>query len=102
REIFAQIPHQPAAVRPREVMPPAFSADELYGIVPADPRRPYDARELIARIVDGSECHEFKPRYGTTLVTGFARIHGYDVAILANNGVLLSEAAKKATHFILL
>jgi acetyl-CoA carboxylase carboxyltransferase component len=102
REIFAQMPHAAPALRPGPVTPPAFDPDELYGIVPADPRRPYDARELIARLVDGSECHEFKPRYGTTLVTGFARIHGYDVAILANNGVLLSEAAKKATHFILL
>jgi 3-methylcrotonyl-CoA carboxylase beta subunit len=102
REIFAQMPHETPAVRPRVVIPPVFPAEDLYGIVPADPRRPYDARELIARLVDGSECHEFKPRYGTTLVTGFARIHGYDVAILANNGVLLSEAAKKATHFILL
>jgi 3-methylcrotonyl-CoA carboxylase beta subunit len=102
REIFSQMPHEAPGVRPRAVAPPAFDAEELYGIVPADPRRPYDAREVIARLVDGSEFHEFKPRYGTTLVTGFARLHGYDVAILANNGVLFSEAAKKATHFILL
>jgi 3-methylcrotonyl-CoA carboxylase beta subunit len=102
REIFSEIPHEAPAVRPRAVVPPAFDPQELYGIVPADPRRPYDAREVVARLVDGSEFHEFKPRYGTTLVTGFARLHGYDVAVLANNGVLFSEAAKKATHFILL
>jgi acetyl-CoA carboxylase carboxyltransferase component len=102
REIFAQIPHAVPAVHPGQAPPPAFDPEELYGVVPADPRRPYDAREVIARVVDGSQFHEFKPRYGTTLVTGFARIHGYDVAMLANNGVLLSEAAKKATHFILL
>jgi 3-methylcrotonyl-CoA carboxylase beta subunit len=102
REIFAQVPHEVPAVRPQAVEPPAYPADDLYGIVPSDPRRPYDARELIARLVDASVFHEFKPRYGTTLVTGFARLHGYDVAVLANNGVLFSEAAKKATHFILL
>ena len=102
RQIMAQVPTPLPATRPRAVVPPAFEAEELYGLVPADSRRPYDVREVIARLVDGSELHEFKPRYGTTLVTGFARLHGYDVAILANNGVLLSEAAKKATHFILL
>jgi len=72
----------------------------MYGVIPADPRRPYDVRELIARIVDGSELDEFKQNYGTTLVTGFARLHGYPVAILANNGILFSESSLKATHFI--
>ena len=80
--------------------PPHYPAEELYGIVPPDVRAPYDVREVIARIVDGSELHEFKPLYGTTLVTGFARIWGYPVAVLANNGVLFSESAQKAAHFI--
>ena len=79
---------------------PRYPADELLGLVPADLRIPYDVREVIARVVDGSRMHEFKPRYGTSLVTGFARIHGMPVAILANNGVLFSESALKATHFI--
>ena len=75
-------------------------AEELYGIVPTDVRAPYDVREVIARIVDGSRFDEFKALYGTTLVTGFARIWGYPVAILANNGVLFSESALKGAHFI--
>ncbi|MDB5444247.1 MAG: propionyl-CoA carboxylase, beta subunit, partial [Phenylobacterium sp.] len=83
-----------------EPRPPAYDAEELYGIVPTDVRAPYDVREVIARIVDGSEFHEFKPLYGATLVTGFARIWGYPVAILANNGVLFSESALKGAHFI--
>jgi 3-methylcrotonyl-CoA carboxylase beta subunit len=83
-----------------EPRPPAYDPDELYGIVPSDVRAPYEVREVIARIVDGSEFHEFKPLYGATLVTGFARIWGYPVAILANNGVLFSESALKGAHFI--
>ncbi|HLW69798.1 MAG TPA: carboxyl transferase domain-containing protein [Candidatus Binataceae bacterium] len=79
---------------------PYYDPAELYGIISADPRKPYEVREVIARMVDGSRMHEFKPRYGTTLVTGFARIHGYPVGIIANNGVLFSESALKATHFI--
>jgi acetyl-CoA carboxylase carboxyltransferase component len=79
---------------------PAYDPEELYGIVPADPRNPYDIREVLARLVDGSRLHEFKALYGTTLVTGFARLHGYPVGIVANNGVLFSESALKATHFI--
>jgi 3-methylcrotonyl-CoA carboxylase beta subunit len=79
---------------------PLYPAEELYGIIPADPRKPYDVRELLARIVDGSELDEFKQNYGTTLVTGFARLHGYPVAILANNGILFSESSLKAAHFI--
>ncbi|MEY3014769.1 MAG: acetyl-CoA carboxylase carboxyltransferase [Pseudomonadota bacterium] len=79
---------------------PRYDAAELLGVVPTDLRTPYDVREVIARVVDGSRMHEFKPRYGTTLVCGFARIHGMPVAILANNGVLFSESAQKAAHFI--
>ena len=79
---------------------PLYPAQELYGIVPADPRTPYDVRDVIARIVDGSEFDEFKAFYGATLVCGFARIHGFPVAILANNGILFSESALKGAHFI--
>ncbi|HEV7763845.1 MAG TPA: carboxyl transferase domain-containing protein [Thermoanaerobaculia bacterium] len=79
---------------------PLYDPKELYGVIPRDVRKPYDVREVIARIVDGSKFHEFKERYATTLVTGFARIFGYKVGILANNGVLFSESALKATHFI--
>jgi 3-methylcrotonyl-CoA carboxylase beta subunit len=81
-------------------VPPRFNPAELYGIIPADVRAVYDVREVIARIVDSSELHEFKPLYGSSIVTGFARIWGYPVAILANNGVLFSESAQKAAHFI--
>ena len=84
----------------REPRPPAFDAGELYGLIPDDVRAPYDVREVIARLVDGSEFDEFKALYGTTLVCGFARIWGYPVAILANNGVLFSESALKGAHFI--
>jgi 3-methylcrotonyl-CoA carboxylase beta subunit/propionyl-CoA carboxylase len=79
---------------------PRYDPAELYGIVNADPRTPYDVHEVIARLVDGSRFDEFKERYGTTLVTGFARLHGLLVGIVANNGVLFSESALKATHFI--
>ncbi|MBV9373956.1 MAG: methylcrotonoyl-CoA carboxylase, partial [Alphaproteobacteria bacterium] len=82
---------------PRE---PLYPPDELYGIIPPDTRRPYEVREVIARIVDGSELDEFKRLYGQTLVCGFARIWGYPVGILANNGILFSESALKAAHFI--
>lgn len=79
---------------------PAYDAEELLGIVSADVKKPFDARELIARITDGSKFTEFKPEYGSTLVTGWATIHGYKVGIMANNGVLFSESANKGTHFI--
>ncbi len=79
---------------------PAYDPREIYGIVPRDPRKQYDVREVIARIVDGSRMHEFKALYGTTVVTAFARIHGYLVGIVANNGILFSESSLKATHFI--
>ncbi|MGH6989045.1 MAG: carboxyl transferase domain-containing protein [Stellaceae bacterium] len=82
---------------PRE---PRYPAEELYGIIPADPKKPYDVREVIARLVDGSELDEFKRLYGETLVTGFARIWGYPVGILANNGILFSESSLKGAHFI--
>src|SRR5215475_10280889 len=86
-----------ATIDPRD---PLYPADDLYGIVPRDTRIPFDIREIIARIVDGSELHEFKARYGKTLVTGFAHIYGYPVGIVANNGILFSESALKGTHFI--
>ena len=79
---------------------PAYDPREIYGIIPKDDRKPYDVREIIARIVDGSRFHEFKALYGTTLVCGFARIHGYPVGILGNNGVIFSESAQKAAHFV--
>jgi 3-methylcrotonyl-CoA carboxylase beta subunit len=79
---------------------PAYDPREIYGVVPADPRQPYDVREVIARLVDGSRFQEFKARYATTLVCGFARVAGLLVGIIANNGILFSESALKATHFI--
>ncbi len=79
---------------------PAYSPEHLFGIVPKDPRQPFEVREIIARIVDGSKFDEFKEQYGPTLVTGFARIFGYPVGIIANNGVLFSESAQKGAHFI--
>jgi len=80
--------------------PPRYDPDELYGIIPLDARKSYDVREVIARLVDGSKFHEFKALYGTTLICGFARLMGYPVGIIANNGILFSESALKATHFI--
>jgi acetyl-CoA carboxylase carboxyltransferase component len=94
------------ARRPRHVLPmatpepPAYDPEELLGIIPEDTKYPFDSREVIARVTDGSRFHEFKPRYGPTLVCGFAHIEGFPVGILANNGMLFSEAAIKATHFI--
>src|SRR6185503_5566356 len=79
---------------------PAYDAEELYGVVNADVRKPYDVREVIARLVDRSQFAEFKERYAPTIVTGFARLHGFLIGIIANNGVLFSESALKATHFI--
>ncbi|MPZ65674.1 MAG: methylcrotonoyl-CoA carboxylase [Pseudonocardiaceae bacterium] len=93
----------PRAPRPWEVAPtvePAVDPSQLYGVVPTDSRTQYDVREVIARIVDGSGFAEFKREYGTTLVTGFARIHGHPVGIVANNGILFSESALKGAHFI--
>ena len=84
----------------QDARPPRYAAEDLYSIIPEDVRAPYDVHEVIARIVDGSEFHEFKALYGSTLVCGFAHIHGLPVAILANNGVLFSESAQKGAHFI--
>ncbi|HEV2614531.1 MAG TPA: carboxyl transferase domain-containing protein [Gammaproteobacteria bacterium] len=84
----------------KEIKEPLYSAEEIYGIISADWRKPYDVREIIARIVDGSEFTEFKALFGSTLVCGFANIHGYPVGIIANNGILFSESAQKGTHFI--
>jgi 3-methylcrotonyl-CoA carboxylase beta subunit len=84
----------------RQPEPPAYDPEEIYGILPRDTRRPFDVREILARMVDGSRFHEFKALYGPTLVTGFARLHGYPVGILANNGVLFSESAVKGAHFV--
>jgi 3-methylcrotonyl-CoA carboxylase beta subunit len=101
RDIVASLPQDFAPdVNMAEPRPPKYDTEELYGIVPEDVRAPYDVREVIARIVDGSEFHEFKAHYGTTLVCGFAHIWGMPVAILANNGVLFSESAVKGAHFI--
>ena len=86
-----------------EVMParpPLYDVQELHGVIPTDTKKPYDVREIIARIVDGSEMHEFKPRFGSTLVCGFAHVEGMPVGIIANNGVLFSESAQKGAHFI--
>jgi acetyl-CoA carboxylase carboxyltransferase component len=102
RSVFANLGARPSLDALPQDPPedPYYDPAELYGIVSADSRKPYEVREVIARIVDGSRIHEFKPRYGATLVTAFARIYGYPVGIIANNGVLFSESALKATHFI--
>jgi len=84
----------------REPVPPRFDAEQLYGVIPADRRQPYDVREVLARLVDGSAFDEFKQLYGPTLVTGFAHICGYPVGIVANNGILFSESALKGAHFV--
>jgi len=108
RSIVANLPSESrsSSVAPNnrgsqaEGEPPAYDPSEIYGIVPRDARIGYDVREIVARIVDGSRFHEFKTRYGTTLVCGFARIEGHEVGILANNGILFSESALKGAHFI--
>ncbi|MGL4318411.1 MAG: carboxyl transferase domain-containing protein [Pseudomonas sp.] len=84
----------------RAPIQPLHGSDELYGVIPADAKQPFDVREVIARIVDGSQFDEFKALFGTTLVCGFAHLHGYPIAILANNGILFAEAAQKGAHFI--
>src|SRR5580698_139799 len=96
-DLNRRAPAGPAMQSPEE---PRYDPEELYGIIPADTRKPYDVREVIARIVDGSRLDEFRQRYGSTLVTGFAHIHGFPVALLANNGILFSESALKGAHFI--
>ncbi|AVP56905.1 carboxyl transferase domain-containing protein [Pulveribacter suum] len=92
--------NRPAAPVDKAPAAPKFAAEELYGVIPTDTRKPFDVREIIARIVDGSEFDEFKARFGSTLVTGFARIEGMPVGIIANNGILFSESAVKGAHFI--
>jgi len=87
-------------IKVESVEPPAYNTEEIYGIIPKDSRQPFDIREIIARLVDASLFDEFKALYGTTLVCGFARIHGYPVGIVANNGILFGESAQKGAHFI--
>ncbi len=89
-----------ASLALRSIIEPCYASEELYGVVNVNPRQPYDVREVIARLVDGSEWDEFKALYATTLVCGFAHIYGYPVGIIANNGILFSESALKGTHFI--
>jgi 3-methylcrotonyl-CoA carboxylase beta subunit len=91
---------KPASLALREPKPPRYAAEELYGVVPTDSKKPFDVREIIAHLVDDSEFDEWKARYGTTLVTGFAHLWGMPVGIIANNGILFSEAALKGAHFI--
>jgi 3-methylcrotonyl-CoA carboxylase beta subunit len=101
RSIIANLNHRKKVVlKTLPVEEPLYSAEELYGVIPKDGRIPFDVREVIARIVDGSKFHEFKPLFGKTLVTGFAHIWGMPVGIIANNGVLFSESAQKGAHFI--
>lgn len=100
REIVATFPNSRAPIANPQADAPLYDSNELPGIIPDDPKRPFDIRELIARITDGSRFAEFKPEWGTTLVTGFAEIHGFRVGILGNNGVLFAEAANKGAHFI--
>ncbi|MBX3695127.1 MAG: methylcrotonoyl-CoA carboxylase [Steroidobacteraceae bacterium] len=101
RRIVANLP-RPAGMRLERapVEAPLHDAEELYGVIPEDPRKPFDVREVIARVVDGSRFDEFKALYGTTLVCGFARLHGWPIGIVANNGILFSESALKGAHFI--
>jgi 3-methylcrotonyl-CoA carboxylase beta subunit len=101
RDIVAnlgEIPKQRWTVAPSR--DPQFDPNDIYGLISSEPRVPTNNREIITRLVDGSEFHEFKPLYGDTLLTGFARIMSFEIGILCNNGVLFSESALKATHFI--
>jgi len=100
REIVSTFPKPAAWLNQDTPQDPLYDAQELYDIIPTDVRQPYDVREVIARIVDGSRLDEFKPLYGTTLVCGFAKIYGYQVGIIANNGILFSDSSLKGAHFI--
>ncbi len=100
RELVANIERRPPSIAARKPAPPLHDIDELLGLIPADSHKPFDIREVIARIVDESAFDEFKPLYGATLVTGFAHIWGYSVGIFANNGILFSESARKGAHFM--
>ena len=92
--------HKEISVETRSVIDPLYQSEEIYGVVPSDSRKIYDVREVISRIIDGSDFDEFKASYGDTLVTGFAHIYGYPVGIIANNGILFSESSLKGAHFI--
>jgi acetyl-CoA carboxylase carboxyltransferase component len=100
RSIVATLPRRPVRRREGEIEEPLYQASDLYGLIPSNPRKTFDAREVVARLVDGSRFHEFKARYGQTLTCGFARWMGHQVGVIANNGVLLSEAALKGAHFV--
>lgn len=100
RAAIATLPSPTLSIERIAPVPPAENPEELYGIVPEDVRTPYDVREIIARLVDGSKFHEFKKLYGETLITGFAHVDGWPVAIIANNGILFSQSAQKGAHFI--
>ena len=101
REAVARLNHRKEVqLAVQEARAPLYDVQELHGVIPTDTKKPYDVREIIARIVDGSELHEFKPRFGSTLVCGFAHVEGMPVGIIANNGVLFSESAQKGAHFI--
>src|SRR5207244_2024796 len=100
RRIVARLRRRPSTAAPRAPLEPLHDPSELYGVLPSSLRKPYDVREVIARLTDASELEEFKQLYGTTLVCGFAHLAGYRIGILANNGVLFSESALKGTHFI--
>ncbi|MBU2880997.1 methylcrotonoyl-CoA carboxylase [Psychrosphaera sp. B3R10] len=91
---------KPMQLAVKDVTPPAYPTQDIYGVIPKDPRQPYDVKEIIARVVDNSEFDEFKALYGSTLVCGFAHIYGYPVGIVANNGILFGESAEKGAHFI--
>lgn len=100
RRLVARLNCSPVPPPPQAPVPPRYPADELYGIVGTDLRKPFEVREVIARLVDDSILDEFKSNYGPTLVTGFAHLHGYPVGIIANNGILFSESAQKGAHFV--
>jgi len=100
RSIVGNLNRSKPTPPPREARPPRYEPESIYGVIPTDTRKPFDIREIIARVVDDSEFDEFKARYGTTLVCGFAHLWGYPVGIIANNGILFSEAALKGAHFI--
>jgi 3-methylcrotonyl-CoA carboxylase beta subunit len=100
RRIVAQLPLGPDTRPAQAPVPPRYGAEELYGVMPPDTRTPYDVREILARLLDGSEFDEFKARYAETLVCGVGHIHGHRVGVVANNGILFAESARKGAHFI--
>ena len=100
REIIKYLPQQNPSLIPKKVLSPRYSVEELNGIIPANPKISFDVRELLTRVIDDSDFAEFKKEYGKTMVTGWCKIHGYPIGIIANNGVIFSEAANKACQFI--